>query len=266
MIDAENSKRKKKRDNNQIADWESQIEDLKDQIADLKQGIIDELSTTDLYTFSNDLASTLIDGLADGLDDGSDLIQGKIDDLIKDIIAKQFDVFVIQKAMAGMFQTMADAFDEKSEDGFAISDKEMNDIVAAGQEGKDQINASLDRYRELLERLGLMNEDIDVEGVTGKLNAAMTEGTASDLVGLWNMTAMDIRSLLNLSVDHFAACRDGWQKVNEIVGILNAIATNTGNTATNTNSLVSKLEQGIKDLKDELTEIRKNTKNYNGRG
>ena len=90
----------------------------------------------------------------------------------------------------------------------------------------------------------------------------MTEGTASDLVGLWNMTAMDIRSLLNLSVDHFAACREGWQKINEIVGILNAIATNTGATVES----LKELSSSISEVKGELTEIKKNTKSYNGRG
>lgn len=51
MIAAEQSKRSKKRDDGKIADWESQIEDYRDKIEELRQGIIDELSTTDLYSF-----------------------------------------------------------------------------------------------------------------------------------------------------------------------------------------------------------------------
>ena len=34
-----------------------------------------------------------------------------------------------------------------------------------------------------------------VQEVTGQLQAAMTEGTASQLVGLWNMTASDVRAI-----------------------------------------------------------------------
>lgn len=61
MIAAEQSKRSKKRDDGKIADWESQIEDYRDKIEELRQGIIDELSTTDLYSFSNDMASSIVD-------------------------------------------------------------------------------------------------------------------------------------------------------------------------------------------------------------
>ena len=127
------------------------------------------------------------------------------------------------------------------------------------------VQDAIEERNRLMDTMGWTGSD-DTNGVSGKLNAEMTEGTASELVGLWNMTAMDIRSLLNLSVDHFSACRDGWQKINEIVNILNSIDTNTGNTATNTGEMVNKLEQGIKDLKDELSAIKTNTKNYNGRG
>lgn len=40
-------------------------------------------------------------------------------------------------------------------------------------------------------------------GVTGQLQAAMTEGTASQLVGLWNMTSLDVRALRDMTAEHF---------------------------------------------------------------
>ena len=269
MIAAEQSKRSKKRDDGKIADWESQIEDYRDKIEELRQGIIDELSTTDLYSFSNDMASSIVDGLCNGLDNGKEAIQEKINDLMKNVISKQLDVFVIQKSMSDMFQKMADAFNENSAGGFELTNWEIDQIVAAGQQGKDQILGQLGRYQELLKKLGLVNSEVEDEmenGVTGELQAAVTEGTASQLVGLWNMSALDIRSLLNLSHEHFIECRTQLANIANIYVQIVEINNNTKATADNTETLVEELKTGIKSLETKLDEIRKNTKNYNGRG
>lgn len=269
MIAAEQSKRSKKRDDGKIADWESQIEDYRDKIEELRQGIIDELSTTDLYSFSNDMASSIVDGLCNGLDNGKEAIQEKINDLMKNVISKQLDVFVIQKSMSDMFQKMADAFNENSAGGFELTNWEIDQIVAAGQQGKDQILGQLGRYQELLKKLGLVNSEVEDEienGVTGELQAAVTEGTASQLVGLWNMSALDIRSLLNLSHEHFIECRMQLANIANIYVQIIGINNNTKATADNTGTLVEELKTGIKSLEAKLDEIRKNTKNYNGRG
>ena len=269
MIAAEQSKRSKKRDDGKIADWESQIEDYRDKIEELRQGIIDELSTTDLYSFSNDMASSIVDGLCNGLDNGKEAIQEKINDLMKNVISKQLDVFVIQKSMSDMFQKMADAFNENSAGGFELTNWEIDQIVAAGQQGKDQILGQLGRYQELLKKLGLVNSEVEDEienGVTGELQAAVTEGTASQLVGLWNMSALDIRSLLNLSHEHFIECRTQLANIANIYVQIVEINNNTKATADNTGTLVEELKTGIKSLETKLDEIRKNTKNYNGRG
>lgn len=269
MIAAEQSKRSKKRDDGKIADWESQIEDYRDKIDELKQGIVDELSTTDLYSFSNDVASSIIDGLCNGLDSGKEVVQEKINDLMRNVIAKQFDVLVIQNAMEDMFQKMADAVDSTKDGGIGITDWEMNQIVSAGQDGKEEIMNSLGRYKAILERLGLINDDIEDKienGVTGELQAAVTEGTASQLVGLWNMSALDIRSLLNLSHEHFIECRTQLANIANIYVQIVGINNNTKATADNTGTLVEELKTGIKSLETKLDEIRKNTKNYNGRG
>ena len=269
MIAAEQSKRSTKRDEGKIADWESQIEDYRDKIEELKQGIVDELSTTDLSSFSNDMASSIVDGLCNGLDNGKEAIQEKINDLMKNVIAKQFDVLVIQNAMEDMFLAMAEAVDPLKAGGVEITNWEMDQIVAAGQKGKDEIMNSLGRYKAILERLGLINDDIEDEienGVTGELQAAVTEGTASQLVGLWNMSALDIRSLLNLSHEHFIECRTQLANIANIYVQIIGINNNTKATADNTGTLVEELKTGIKSLETKLDEIRKNTKNYNGRG
>ena len=171
--------------------------------------------------------------------------------------------------MEDMFQAMAEAVDPLKAGGVEITNWEMDQIVAAGQKGKDEIMNSLGRYKAILERLGLINDDIEDEienGVTGELQAAVTEGTASQLVGLWNMSALDIRSLLNLSHEHFIECRTQLANIANIYVQIIGINNNTKATADNTGTLVEELKTGIKSLETKLDEIRKNTKNYNGRG
>ena len=168
-----------------------------------------------------------------------------------------------------MFQAMADAVDPLKAGGVEITNWEMDQIVAAGQKGKDEIMNSLGRYKAILERLGLINDDVEDEienGVTGELKAEMTEGTASELVGLWNMTALDIRSLLTLSNEHFIECRAHLANIANIYAQIIEINSNTKATATNTGTLIDKLTEGIKSLENKLEDIKKNTKGYNGRG
>ena len=104
-------------------------------------------------------------------------------------------------------------------------------------------------------------EDSDKErkGVTGELRAEMTEGTASQLVGLWNMTALDTRSV-----------RESASQMRiDIGGILeqNAqIIANTANTAIHTEKAVSSLTEGFGKLDKRLESIESNTRGYTGRG
>lgn len=162
---------------------------------------------------------------------------------------------------------MADAFNENSAGGFELTNWEIDQIVSAGQQGKDQILGQLGRYQELLKKLGLVNSEVEDEienGVTGELQAAVTEGTASQLVGLWNMSALDIRSLLNLSHEHFIECRTQLANIANIYVQIIGINNNTKATADNTGTLVEELKTGIKSLETKLDEIRKTLKTIMG--
>ena len=111
-------------------------------------------------------------------------------------------------------------------------------------------------------------EEVDTgkEGVTGQLKAAMTEGTASELVGLWNMTAIDIRILKELMITSSEEFRNSRINVNAIFEQTKLIQLNTFRTANNTGDIITKLEEWIGIIKEELKSIKNNTKSYNGRG
>lgn len=88
----------------------------------------------------------------------------------------------------------------------------------------------------------------------------MTEGTGSQLVGLWNMTAMDTRAIK----DHLKnnPIPDVSKELFSIQNELSAIKTNTKDTANNTNGIKDKFDE----MNAKLEDIRNNTKQNNSRG
>lgn len=245
----------------EMSDYWKTYEEAVDQVKDY---------LTDIF---GDLGNTMSDALVDAFKNGTDAAKAFTDSVsdMLETLAKQMIYSVtlaplIEQAQEQMLGVMknGDLSDEQKFNNYiSILDGLTSGVL--GQQ--DAYNALLKKYQEMASNQGLdifkPDDESEENGVSGKLEAAMTEGTASELVGLWNMTAMDIRALLNLSSEHFSECRRSWDITYSIWEETQKIASNTERTANNTDGLVEKLEDGLKSVKDELSEIRKNTKNNN---
>lgn len=245
----------------EMSDYWKAYEEAVDQVKDY---------LTDIF---GDLGNTMSDALVDAFKNGTDAAKAFTDSVsdMLETLAKQMIYSVtltplIEQAQEQMLSVMknGDLSDEQKFNNYiSILDGLTSGVL--GQQ--DAYNALLKKYQEMASNQGLdifkPDDESEEKGVSGKLEAAMTEGTASELVGLWNMTAMDIRVLLNLSSEHFSECRRSWDITYSIWEETQKIASNTERTANNTDGLVEKLEDGLKSVKDELSEIRKNTKNNN---
>nr|DAX17291.1 MAG TPA: minor tail protein [Caudoviricetes sp.] len=245
----------------EMSDYWKAYEEAVDQVKDY---------LTDIF---GDLGNTMSDALVDAFKNGTDAAKAFTDSVsdMLETLAKQMIYSVtlaplIEQAQEQMLSVMknGDLSDEQKFNNYiSILDGLTSGVL--GQQ--DAYNALLKKYQEMASNQGLNifkpDDESEEKGVSGKLEAAMTEGTASELVGLWNMTAMDIRVLLNLSSEHFSECRRSWDITYSIWEETQKIASNTERTANNTDGLVEKLEDGLKSVKDELSEIRKNTKNNN---
>lgn len=245
----------------EMSDYWKAYEEAVDQVKDY---------LTDIF---GDLGNTMSDALVDAFKNGTDAAKAFTDSVsdMLETLAKQMIYSVtlaplIEQAQEQMLSVMknGDLSDEQKFNNYiSILDGLTSGVL--GQQ--DAYNALLKKYQEMASNQGLdifkPDDESEENGVSGKLEAAMTEGTASELVGLWNMTAMDIRALLNLSSEHFSECRRSWDITYSIWEETQKIASNTERTANNTDGLVEKLEDGLKSVKDELSEIRKNTKNNN---
>lgn len=144
--------------------------------------------------------------------------------------------------------------------------KWYEEFAEAGKDGytKDEIEKAKKDWISLNEKLAEQAKQLEevtgikigqaTGGVPGELKKEMTEGTASQLVGLWNMTAMDIRAIKEFFEKN--GTPDIAKEISVLLNELQEIKQNTGRTASNTDYL----ENGLRNVEDKLEEIRKNTK------
>lgn len=245
-IRAEQSK--KKPDNNAIKEWKNLLNDINVRIDENKDRILESLAGTDVMSAIDDFAQAYADAWASG-----ESAAKKSAEVVKGILRG-----ALINYMKGQLQPEVDALMKK------IASSMQNDgrIDTAEQKAIDALLASLDnkaaQYEKALDPY--LDKDKKRSGVTGELQAQMTEGTGSQLVGLWNMTAMDTREIKDhLKNNPFPnVSKDLYVMQNELA----EIKQNTRETADNT--------EGIKEQFDEMNEklenIEKNTKQNNSRG
>lgn len=245
-IRAEQSK--KKPDNNAIKEWQNLLNDINVRIEENKDRILESLTGTDVMSAIDDFAQAYADAWASG-----ESAAKKSADVVKGILRNALIRF-----MSGELQPEVDRLMNK----IASSIKNDGRIDTAEQKAIDSLLASLDnkaaQYEKALDPY--LDKDKKRSGVTGELQAQMTEGTGSQLVGLWNMTAMDTREIKehmknnpfpNVSKDLYA-----------IQNELAEIKQNTRETADNTDGIKDKFDA----MNEKLENIEKNTKQNNSRG
>ena len=240
-------KSKKNPDKEAIKEWENALNDINVRIADNKDRILESLAGTDVMSAIDQFAQAYADAWASG-----ESAAKKSADVVKGILKN-----ALINYMKGQLQPEVEAVMNK----IAESMKDGR-IDSAEQNAIDALVAILDnkaaQYEQALEPY--QDKEKKTSGVTGELHAQMTEGTGSQLVGLWNMTAMDTRAIK----DHLKnnPIPDVSKELYAIQGELVAINRNTRETADNTGYN----EEGFKKLEEKLEAIENNTKQYSSRG
>jgi len=250
QITAENSK--KKVDSGAIANYEDTIDANKKKIEELKDSYIEALTGTDVMSAIDSLANAYADVWSSGEDQAKksfEVVRGWIKTALIDQLKNK-----LQPEVTGIMNSIASAMEDGT---ISQSEQAAIDVLTNALDAKAaQYKNALDPYLE----------DSKKSGVTGQLSAATTEATASQLVGLWTMTSLDIRSikewlLYGNKVDQ-AKTVDISASVGVIMENTRKIELNTKRSADNTDGL----SDSIKELKDELTAINNNTKGTRSRG
>ena len=265
QLRAEDSKKRKKKDKGKLEEYKKAITSLENQIADSKQNIIDELMTTDLKSFASQLGSTLVDAFSQGTEGIDAIMQGKVDTLIKNMLAKQLSMKLIQKSLQPVFDAAERFTAEESEEGVNFSTGEIRQIKGLLESSMSSISAQSKEWVQMMTDMGLVvNKDMSsrVQEVTGQLQAAMTEGTASQLVGLWNMTASDVRAIRDWLLTGTVTVPESPFNMTQMIELQNEIAVNTRVTAQSTTATMHELGR----VNQHLESIDRNTRGYVGRG
>lgn len=246
---------KKKTDDDKIKDWQNEIDENNRKIEENgKKRKVEAIMGTEIMQALDDFAQAYANAWASGEKAAGksasvvkNLIKTAIIDMLKNNLQPEVEAFMTFLSEA-MSDGIIDTVEQQKIDEY---EKQLEDIADKTLAGKEK---------------WLEDDDKNEDGVTGQLQEAMTEGTASELVGLWNMTSLDLRALKDLSATHFEESKSYRLNVASILEETRKIRENTERTANNTDGLVEKLEEGLKSVRSELSEIKKNTKNNNSRG
>ncbi|RHM43936.1 hypothetical protein [Butyricimonas virosa] len=265
QLKAEDSKKRKKKDKGKIEEYKKTITSLENQVADSKQNIINELMTTDLKSFASQLGSTLVDAFSQGTEGIDAIMQGKVDTLIKNMLTKQLSMKLIQKSLQPVFDVAEQFTAEESEEGVNFSTGEIRQIKGLLESSMSSISAQSKEWIQMMTDMGLVvNKDMSnrVQEVSGQLQAAMTEGTANQLVGLWNMTASDVRAIRDWLLTGTVTVPESPFNMTQMIELQNEIAVNTRVTAQSTTATMHELGR----VSQRLEAIDRNTRGYVGRG
>ena len=241
-------KSKKRPDKKVIKEWENVLDDINVRIEENKDRVLESLVGTDVMSAIDQFAQAYADAWASGEDAAK-----KSADVVKGILRN-----ALINYMKGQLQPEVEAIMNK------IASSMQNDgrIDSAEQNAIDALVAVLDnkaaQYEQALDPY--LEKEKKTSGVTGELQAQMTEGTGSQLVGLWNMTAMDTRAIK----DHLKnnPIPDITKEFTLLQNELSAIKQNTKATADNTDGIKEQFEE----MNEKLELIEKNTKQNNSRG
>ena len=248
QIEAEG--KKKKKDKDKINSWKNEIEDIDQKIEENKRKQIEMLAGTDVQSAINDFADALTEAYAKG-EDGAKALG----DTTKKVMANAVKEALKKKFLGESIQSAVNYLGESMKDG-VLSKSEQSEFTRMVEEGGENYMKAMEAYGELFKDA----YDSAPEGVSGQLQAAMTEGTASELVGLWTMTAMDIRVIREwlLTGTDVSLPQPGFD-LSELLEQQYQIEQNTRMT-------VYQLRDGFGRMGQQLDAIERNTRGYYGRG
>ena len=227
-------------------------------------------------TLYEPLVNNFVDSIWDWFDEGKnalDSFKEYASGTFRDIVSDMLKTIVLDKVVGSFSDDIANVYEEYAKGNINESQlmkkvSELTKVLVGNYE------TNIPTLENILKEVNsyLSNAGIDLsanssteKGVTGKLEAALTEGTASEVLGVMNMSALDIRALKEMSADHFQNYAETMNYIFNILDETRQINENTKRTADNTDGLIDKLDTGFNTIDKKLTEISKNTRNTSGR-
>lgn len=217
----------------QMNDIQDQYNETADQQAEQFQEVADELGTTDLSSFSQSLAESIVEGFANGMDGVEDVFDQSMDDLYRSMMTKQL-AMALEKQFEGVFE----ALNKKANDGDALTQSEIDELMTMMDQAEEGAQSIAEAYYNLFNERGLL-EDADVEGSQGF--GQMTQDQADTLTA--RFTALQIEGA-NISA-----------AMQQVAVIASEAATDLKLAATNTQALLYNSNISVQIAQEQLEQL-----------
>lgn len=185
LIELENKKRKKKRNQEALSEWQQAIEDAKLQMEAIVDNIRDQLTGTDTKTLTGELGDALVAAFQDGTN-AAEAFGAVFDDVIRNAVLNAFKLEYLGKPIDDWLNKLS----EYMGDG-VLSDWEMAALDDFKQSIYEQSQAGWDAISQLWDVSGT-----DAQGIQGDVHN-MTEDTGIALVGSINGMRVNVDAILN---------------------------------------------------------------------
>lgn len=216
------------------------LEDFKDEQRELFDEMAQDLLTTDLSSFTENLADQYIEGFEKGMDG----IDGVLDDVLNNM-QKQMMKKGLQIALENLFRSTWDNMKKMTEDG-ELTTSEMDAIMSEMDAKAAQSKQIAEQYYKAMSERGLLG-DADVDTSSGGMNT-MTQDQADVLSA--RFTALQIEGA------NVVTATQAMMTIMEQLGVNDAVKTSTLTQMLQQFTLAG--EVALQQL-DELRKISENT-------
>lgn len=206
--------------------------DLQDAQAEQYQQLLEDLSGTNLQSFSENLASTLVDAFADGATSIEDVWEDTLDNMLKTMLQNQLAL-----ALSNMFQGVFDSLNSKTKDG-ELTQAEMDEIIAEFNAKTAEAERLAKSYYDIMNERGLF-DDRDAQGTQGF--GQMTQDTAEELNA--RFTALQIEGANVVA------------SAQELVTLCRGVADDSRLNSTSLQSLVFNSNIGLQIAQEQLEQM-----------
>ena len=185
LIDLENKKRAKKRDQNAINEWKQAIDDAKSEMEDIVSDIREQLTGTTTKGMAGDLGNALVSALQEG-EDAALKFGAVFDDVIRNAVLNAFKLKYLEKPIDEWLNDL----------GRYMDDGELQSWEKRALEGRrdaifQQSKAGFDAISELFK----VENKAQTQGIKGDVRN-MSEDTGTAIVGAFNGMRLNVDAML----------------------------------------------------------------------
>jgi hypothetical protein len=167
----------------QLMEEEGNLLDMQQDQVDQAKEVFEELATTDLTSFAENMASAMVDSFAEGLDGMKTAYRSTVQDLIRDQMTKQLSLKLIDQLKPAF-----NKLENYTSDAY-LNELEIESFISELEKAEEGAMIIGEQYKKVFQKLGLMDDITNIESES-KGFETLSQDTADELNG--RFTALQI--------------------------------------------------------------------------